>query len=50
MMSHDPGGIEPLEANLPQFRPLLLLENCTVKRALTDPTKFSGIGNAGSAS
>lgn len=46
MMSHDPGGIEPLEVNLLQFRQLLLLENRTVKRALTDPKKFSGIGNA----
>src|SRR5207247_6816053 len=40
------GGLEPLEANLDQFRSRLLASNHTVKRALTDPDLFSGIGNA----
>jgi formamidopyrimidine-DNA glycosylase len=39
-------GLEPLEANLDQFRSRLLAGNHTVKRALTDPDLFSGIGNA----
>jgi formamidopyrimidine-DNA glycosylase len=42
----DPGGIEPLEATLEQFRHALAKENHTVKRSLTDPQLFSGIGNA----
>ena len=42
----DRGGIEPLEADLPAFREALMRENHTVKRALTDPRLFSGIGNA----
>jgi formamidopyrimidine-DNA glycosylase len=42
----DPGGVEPLEAALPEFREALTRENHTVKRALTDPHLFSGIGNA----
>ena len=42
----DRGGIEPLEASLPAFRAALVAENHTLKRALTDPTLFSGIGNA----
>jgi formamidopyrimidine-DNA glycosylase len=42
----DRGGIEPLEAGLPAFREALTRENHTVKRALTDPRLFSGIGNA----
>ena len=42
----DPGGVEPLEATLEQFRAALTRENHTVKRALTDPHLFSGIGNA----
>jgi formamidopyrimidine-DNA glycosylase len=40
------GGIEPLDATLAQFRDALLRENRTLKRALTDPRIFSGIGNA----
>jgi formamidopyrimidine-DNA glycosylase len=40
------GGIEPLEAGLGAFRETLTRENHTVKRALTDPRLFSGIGNA----
>jgi formamidopyrimidine-DNA glycosylase len=42
----DPGGIEPLEASLDAFRAKLKSESHTVKRALTDPHLFSGIGNA----
>jgi formamidopyrimidine-DNA glycosylase len=42
----DRGGIEPLEATLPEFAAALTRENHTLKRALTDPTLFSGIGNA----
>ncbi len=42
----DRGGIEVLEADLPRFRDALLRENHTLKRALTDPRLFSGIGNA----
>jgi formamidopyrimidine-DNA glycosylase len=43
---HDPGGLEILEAPYEEFRKRLLLENHTLKRALTDPRAFSGIGNA----
>ena len=42
----DKGGIEPLGATLETFRGALLRENHTLKRALTDPRLFSGIGNA----
>jgi formamidopyrimidine-DNA glycosylase len=42
----DPGGIEPLEVTFDQFRGALVYENHTIKRALTDPHLFSGIGNA----
>jgi len=42
----DPGGLEPLEASLEAFRAALLRESHTLKRALTDPRIFSGIGNA----
>jgi formamidopyrimidine-DNA glycosylase len=40
------GGIEPLEAGLAEFAARLRLESHTLKRALTDPRLFSGIGNA----
>ena len=40
------GGLEVLEANLPSFAERLTRENHTLKRALTDPQIFSGIGNA----
>jgi formamidopyrimidine-DNA glycosylase len=40
------GGIEVGEATLASFREALVRENHTVKRALTDPRLFSGIGNA----
>lgn len=42
----DPGGLEVLDASLEAFRDALLAENRTLKRALTDPRVFSGIGNA----
>jgi formamidopyrimidine-DNA glycosylase len=42
----DPGGIEVLDATLAQFAARLRSENHTLKRALTDPRLFSGIGNA----
>ncbi|HME92321.1 MAG TPA: DNA-formamidopyrimidine glycosylase family protein [Myxococcaceae bacterium] len=40
------GGLEVLEADFQAFRAALLKENHTLKRALTDPTLFSGIGNS----
>lgn len=43
---HNPGGLEVLDADEAQFRAALLRENHTLKRALTDPRLFSGIGNA----
>jgi formamidopyrimidine-DNA glycosylase len=42
----DPGGIDPLSAPLADFGAALRRENHTVKRSLTDPRIFSGIGNA----
>jgi formamidopyrimidine-DNA glycosylase len=42
----DPGGIDPLESGLATFAERLRAENHTLKRALTDPHVFSGIGNA----
>jgi formamidopyrimidine-DNA glycosylase len=42
----DPGGLEPLDATIEQFREALTRENHTLKRSLTDPHLFSGIGNA----
>jgi formamidopyrimidine-DNA glycosylase len=46
LAAHDPGGLEVLDADLAAFRARLLAEGHTVKRALTDPHIFSGIGNA----
>src|SRR5690606_18896844 len=46
LASHDPQGLEVLEADLEAFQKRLTLENHTLKRALTDPYLFSGIGNA----
>ncbi|HUO46606.1 MAG TPA: DNA-formamidopyrimidine glycosylase family protein [Acidimicrobiia bacterium] len=40
------GGIEPLQATLEEFTTALASENRTLKRALTDPRIFSGIGNS----
>ena len=42
----DPGGIEPLDATREEFHEALTRESHTLKRALTDPHLFSGIGNA----
>ena len=42
----DPGGLEPLESGAAAFAAALRRENHTLKRALTDPRLFSGIGNA----
>ena len=42
----DPGGLEVMDADLGTFRDALTAENHTLKRALTDPTIFAGIGNA----
>jgi len=42
----DPGGIEPLAASADEFREALTRESHTVKRSLTDPRLFRGIGNA----
>ena len=46
LAEHDRGGLEVLEADLPAFRERLLAGNHTLKRALTDPSLLSGIGNA----
>ncbi len=42
----DPGGIDVFAADLPAFSARLQSENHTLKRALTHPALFSGIGNA----
>jgi formamidopyrimidine-DNA glycosylase len=42
----DPGGLEPLEIPFEQFRDALTEERHTLKRTLTDPHVFSGIGNS----
>lgn len=42
----DPGGIEVLGSDASQFAAVLVSANHTLKRALTDPRLFSGIGNA----
>ena len=46
LAKHNPGGLEVLDANETQFQAALVRENHTLKRALTDPRLFSGIGNA----
>jgi formamidopyrimidine-DNA glycosylase len=46
LLALDPGGLEPLEATRDAFVARLRSENHTLKRALTDPALFSGIGNA----
>jgi formamidopyrimidine-DNA glycosylase len=46
LSSHSAGGLEVMDADLPAFRAVLARENHTLKRALTDPHLFSGIGNA----
>jgi formamidopyrimidine-DNA glycosylase len=42
----DPGGIEPLQCDLAAFSAQLTRANHTLKRVLTDPHTFSGIGNS----
>ena len=42
----DPGGIDVMAASLDEFRAALTRERHTLKRTLTDPRLFSGIGNA----
>jgi formamidopyrimidine-DNA glycosylase len=46
LRQHDPGGLEILETSYEEFRRQLLAGNHTLKRSLTDPHSFSGIGNA----
>ena len=46
LAAFDPGGLEVLEADEEQFGARLTRHNHTLKRALTDPHIFSGIGNA----
>jgi formamidopyrimidine-DNA glycosylase len=42
----DPGGIDPITASFEEFAAALARESHTLKRSLTDPRLFSGIGNA----
>jgi formamidopyrimidine-DNA glycosylase len=46
LRSLNPGGLEVLASTLPEFAERLTRDNHTLKRALTDPHIFSGIGNA----
>jgi formamidopyrimidine-DNA glycosylase len=46
LREHDPGGLEVLDTDLQTFAARLTIESHTLKRALTDPRIFSGIGNA----
>ena len=46
LKNFDRGGIEPLEISFREFNERLHLENHTLKRTLTDPRLFSGIGNS----
>ncbi len=46
MLSQDRGGLELFDITQQQFAERLQLRNHTLKRALSDPTLFSGIGNA----
>ena len=46
LAEHDPGGIDVFSSTLEQFEARLRQENRTLKRALTDPRLFSGVGNA----
>ena len=46
LAAFDAGGLDVMGANEPAFRERLVRENHTLKRALTDPRLFSGIGNA----
>jgi formamidopyrimidine-DNA glycosylase len=46
LAAHDPGGLDVLTATLEQFRAAIARESHTLKRALTDPRLFDGIGSA----
>ncbi|HVU33919.1 MAG TPA: DNA-formamidopyrimidine glycosylase family protein [Opitutaceae bacterium] len=46
LAAHDPGGIDVFSATNAEFAHALTRENHTLKRVLTDPRVFSGIGNA----
>jgi formamidopyrimidine-DNA glycosylase len=46
LSTFDQGGLEILDASLLEFKKRIIRENHTLKRALTDPRLFSGIGNA----
>jgi len=46
LAEHDPGGLQPLECSLEEFKEALTRENRTLKRALTNPKTLSGIGSA----
>ncbi|HLQ59965.1 MAG TPA: DNA-formamidopyrimidine glycosylase family protein [Gemmatimonadales bacterium] len=46
LAAHDPGGLDVLTARLAEFRTRLASESHTLKRTLTDPHLFDGIGNA----
>lgn len=46
LAEHDPGGLDLFASSLADFQQRLTLRRHTLKRALTDPTLFSGIGNA----
>ena len=46
LSAHDPGGLEIAVASCAEFGQALRAENHTLKRCLTDPRIFSGIGNA----
>ena len=46
LAEHDRGGLEPLSSTVDTFREALTRESHTLKRTLTDPRLFSGIGNA----
>ena len=46
LAAHNPAGLEVLDADASAFRAVLQRHNHTLKRALTDPRLFSGIGNS----
>ncbi|MCE9594199.1 MAG: formamidopyrimidine-DNA glycosylase [Planctomycetes bacterium] len=46
LAEHDPGGVDVLAIDAAEFARVLKSENHTLKRALSDPRLFSGIGNA----
>ena len=46
LAEHDPGGLEVVDCDVAAFAAALTRANHTLKRALTDPRTFSGIGNA----